>query len=99
MHVAIVGGGIVGLATAYQLTKAGLRLTIIDRDPEGDSASIGNAGGIAVTEVFPAASPGVWWRALGWMADPLGPLAIRPRHALNLLPWFTHFAASGSSSE
>lgn len=99
MRVAIVGAGIIGLAAAYHLRKAGVRATVIDRDPEGDNASIGNAGGIAVTEVYPAAAPGVWWRAFGWMADPLGPLAIRPQHALRLVPWLVRFAASASSRE
>ena len=99
LRVVVVGAGIVGLASAYHLVKAGARVTVIDRDPEGDNASTGNAGGIAVTEVYPAASPGVWWRAFGWMADPLGPLAIRPRHALALLPWLLRFAASASPRE
>jgi D-amino-acid dehydrogenase len=43
-----VGAGIVGLATAYHLVKGGARVTVIDRDPEGDRCSFGNAGGIAV---------------------------------------------------
>src|SRR5215469_12498739 len=56
LRVAIVGAGIVGLAVAYQLTKsaARTRVTVIDREPDADGASTINAGGIAVTEVFPA---------------------------------------------
>jgi D-amino-acid dehydrogenase len=98
-HVAVVGAGIVGLAVAYHLTKGGAQVTLIDRDPEGDNASSGSAGGIAVTEVFPASSPGVLWRAFGWMLDPLGPLAIRPRHAPKLVPWLFHFAIAGPPAE
>jgi len=63
------------------LVKGGANVTLIDRDPGGDKASFGNAGGIAVTEVMPASAPRVLWRALGWMLDPLGPIAVRPRHA------------------
>ena len=99
IRVAVVGAGVVGLAAAYHLAKAGARVTIIDGDPEKDGASFGNAGGIAVTEVFPACSPGVWRRVFGWLADPLGPLAIRPNHALKLIPWLLRFAVSASTDE
>src|SRR6202043_466566 len=71
-RIAVVGAGVVGLAVAYHLVKGGANVTLIDRDPAGDKASFGNAGGIAVTEVMPASAPRVLWRALGWMLDPLG---------------------------
>jgi D-amino-acid dehydrogenase len=92
LHVVIVGGGIVGLSVAYHLVEAGAQVTVVDRDPEGDKASIGNAGGIAVTEVVPASAPGTLWRVFGWMFDPLGPLAVRPSHAPKLIPWLVRFA-------
>jgi D-amino-acid dehydrogenase len=99
IHIAVVGAGIVGLAVAYHLIKDGARVTLIDRDPEGDSASVGNAGGIAVTEVMPASAPGSLWRVFGWMLDPLGPLAVRPTHALKLIPWLSRFAQAGTQRE
>jgi D-amino-acid dehydrogenase len=99
IRIAVVGAGVVGLAVSYHLAKAGARVTVIDCEPQKDGASFGNAGGIAVTEVFPAASPGVWWRVFGWLADPLGPLAIRPRHAPKLIPWLVRFALSASARE
>ena len=101
LRVAIVGAGVIGLATAYQLARSGTghQVTVIDRDPEADGASTVNAGGIAVTEVFPAGSPGVWWRAFGWMRDPLGPLSIRAPHALKLLPWLIRFASASRARE
>lgn len=99
IRIAVVGAGVIGLAVAYHLVTAGARVTVIDGGPDKDGASFGNAGGIAVTEVFPAASPGVWWRVFGWLADPLGPLAIRPAHAAKLLPWLLRFALSASAPE
>lgn len=98
-HVTIVGAGIIGLAVAYHLVKAGQRVTVIDRDPEGDKVSFGNAGAIAVTEVIPASSPAVWAKVFGWMVDPLGPLAVRPAHAPALIPWLWQFARAGLPSE
>jgi D-amino-acid dehydrogenase len=99
LNVAVVGAGIIGLSVAYHLVKAGASVTVIDQYPEGDKASCGNAGGIAVTEVVPAAGPGTLWRAFGWMMDPLGALAIRPSHAPKLIPWLLRFAQSGRPLE
>ena len=99
MRVAIVGAGIVGLAVAFHLVRYQARVTVIDRDPEGDKASFGNAGGIAVTEVVPASAPEVFRRALNWMLDPLGPVSIRPSHAPALIPWLWRFAKSGGPAE
>ncbi|MDQ0654051.1 NAD(P)/FAD-dependent oxidoreductase [Pseudomonas cedrina] len=98
-HVIVIGAGIVGLATAHHLLKEGVRVTVVDRDPEGDKASFGNAGGIAVTEVIPASVPGLFWKVPGWLLDPLGPLAIRPSHAPRLMPWLLRFASAGKPSE
>jgi D-amino-acid dehydrogenase len=95
----VVGAGIVGLATAYHLLARGATVTVVDRDVDGDKASFGNAGGIAVTEMVPASAPGIAWRALGWMMDPLGPLSIRPAHAPRLLPWLAAFARAGRPAE
>lgn len=97
--MAVVGGGIIGLAVAYHLTLSNVKVTLIDRDPEGDKTSIGNAGAIAVTEVVPASTPSIFRRIPGWMCDPLGPLSIRPRHAIRLIPWLIRFARAGSPQE
>jgi D-amino-acid dehydrogenase len=99
LRVVIVGAGVIGLATAYHLWQAGAEVTIVDRAPEGDKASFGNAGGIAVTEVIPASVPGIAWRLPGWLLDPLGPLAVRPSYAPRLLPWLLRFSRAGSTKE
>ena len=98
-HSLVVGAGVVGLATAFHLRKDGLGVTVVDRDPEGDKASFGNAGGIGITEVVPAAVPGVFWRVPGWLFDPLGPLALRPSHAPKLIPWLWRFSRSAAPRE
>ncbi|MFC6338025.1 FAD-dependent oxidoreductase [Pseudomonas sp. CCM 7891] len=98
-HVIVIGAGIVGLSTAHHLLREGAEVTLIDRDPAGDKASFGNAGGIAVTEVIPASVPGLFFKVPGWLLDPLGPLAIRPAHAPKLIPWFLRFSKAGSAAE
>jgi D-amino-acid dehydrogenase len=95
----VIGAGIVGLSTAYRLSEDGLAVTVVDRDPAGDKASFGNAAGIAVTEVWPASVPGLAWKVPGWLADPLGPLAVRPTHLPRLIPWLWRFARAGEPSE
>jgi D-amino-acid dehydrogenase len=97
--VIVIGAGIIGLAAAHHLQRAGAQVTIVDRDPEGDKASLGNAGGIAVTEVVPASLPGLWWRVPGWLLDPLGPLAVRPIHAPKIISWLTRFARCATPRE
>jgi D-amino-acid dehydrogenase len=97
--VVVVGAGIVGLAVAYHLHRDGLPVTVLDLAPEGDKASFGNAGGIAVTEVVPASVPGIIWQVPRWLLDPLGPLAIRPAYAPRLLPWLRLFLKAGKPPE
>ena len=87
-HVIVVGGGIVGLSCAWAAQKRGFRVTVVDRDFDGDRASHGNAGGIAVTECIPLSLSGLGLKPVKWLLDPLGPLAIRVSHAPRMLPWF-----------
>jgi D-amino-acid dehydrogenase len=95
----VIGAGIVGLSTAYRLSGDGVAVTIVDRDPAGDKASFGNAAGIAVTEVLPASVPGLAWKVPGWLLDPLGPVAVRPAHLPQLIPWLWRFARAGRPAE
>jgi D-amino-acid dehydrogenase len=95
-RVLIIGGGIVGLATAQALIARGHPITVLDPDPEGDSASWGNAGGIALPEIVPASAPGVFLKVPGWLMDPLGPLSLRPLHLPRMIPWLWHFSRVAS---
>jgi D-amino-acid dehydrogenase len=93
-RVVVIGAGVVGLSCAFHLRADGHAVTVLDPAPDGDKCSWGNAGGIGVTEVAPAAVPGVFRRVPGWLLDPLGPLALRPAHAPRMLPWLRAFAAA-----
>ncbi|MDL2408902.1 FAD-binding oxidoreductase [Rhizobium calliandrae] len=97
--VVVIGAGIVGLSVAFEALQGGATVTIVDRDPAGDKASFGNAGGIAVTEVVPASVPGLWKKVPLWLLDPLGPLTLRIGHAPRMVPWLWNFARVGSPSE
>jgi D-amino-acid dehydrogenase len=98
-HVHVIGSGIVGLSCARALVQEGYRVTVIDRDPAGDKASFGNAGGLGITEIIPASVPGLAWKVPGWLFDPLGPLSLRARHLPALTPWLLRFLKAGNWPE
>lgn len=92
--VIVVGAGVVGIATAFQLRLAGFEVTLLDRGEPAMETSYGNAGALAVSDVIPLAEPGVLRKVPGWMLDPLGPLALRWRYLPTLAPWLLRFLAA-----
>jgi D-amino-acid dehydrogenase len=56
--VLIIGGGIIGLSSAYYLSKAGYDVTILDKGDLTDNCSFGNAGMIVPSHFVPLAAPG-----------------------------------------
>ena len=101
LHVAVIGAGIVGAATAVELSKAGHAVTIIEAgEPGGEqAASHGNGAWISPGSIIPMSTPGLWRRVPGFLADPLGPLTIRWRHLPRLAPWLIRFVRAGATVE
>lgn len=95
-HVVVIGAGIVGAASAFNLVQAGHRVTIIEPGDPGDThaTSYGNAGWLSSHSVLPPASPGVWKQVPKWLADPLGPLAIRWKYLPKATPWLIRYLAA-----
>jgi len=96
-HVVVVGAGAVGCATAIEALRAGLRVTLLEPEAPGgpQATSYGNAGWLSSHSVVPPALPGAWRKVPGWLADPLGPLAVRWRYLPRALPWLLRYLASG----
>lgn len=94
-EVAIIGAGIVALATAQALTTAGRRVVLIERGGIAAATSAGNAGALAFSDVLPLASSGKIRQVPKWLMDPLGPLAIPPAYALRIAPWLLRFWRAG----
>lgn len=87
-HILIVGGGVIGLSTAYYCARRGLCVTLLDRNPEQrDGCSFGNAGMIVPSHFVPLAAPGMVELGLKWMWNPESPFWIKPRLDPDLLNW------------
>ncbi len=81
----IVGAGIVGLASAFELARRGREVVVVDALTTPDGASTGNAGWIVPAQSGPVPAPGLVWQSMKWMARRESPLYIRPRLDLGLM--------------
>ena len=93
-QIHIIGGGVVGLCSAYFLQKEGVQVTIIDKTDLSDGASHGNAGMIVPSHFVPLASPGVISQGIKWMFDNKSPFYIKPRLSIELAQWMWKFYRS-----
>ena len=65
MKIAVIGAGIVGVSTAYELTRQGHTVTVFERHGSvGEETSFANAGVVAPGYVTPWAAPGMPWKVL-----------------------------------
>jgi D-amino-acid dehydrogenase len=90
--VVVVGGGAIGAATAYELTRRGARVTLLERSGDAGGCSFGNAGLICPSHADALASPAAVRDGLGFLARRDSPLRVRPRPAL--VPWLARFGAA-----
>ncbi|MBX2898490.1 MAG: FAD-dependent oxidoreductase [Cyclobacteriaceae bacterium] len=91
MKVTIIGGGIVGLSSAYYLNRAGHEVTIIEKGDLSDGCSHGNAGMIVPSHIIPLAAPGMIAKGIRWMFNSTSPFYVKPRLNLELLHWGYQF--------
>jgi len=92
--VVIIGGGIIGLCSAYYLQKEGHQVTIVDQSNLDGGASYVNAGFLAPSHIIPLSAPGVMKNGLKWMFDKTSPLYIKPRLDLDFIKWVWAFNKS-----
>lgn len=95
----IIGGGIVGLFTAYFLQKEGIEVSIIDRTDLKDNCSTGNAGMIVPSHIIPLAAPGMIAKGISWMFSSKSPFYIHPRFDYKLLQWSLLFFKSANQKQ
>lgn len=92
--VLIVGGGVIGLASAYELSRAGAKVIVIDKSDPGYGCSYGNAGWITPCFSMPLPMPGMLFKSIGWLTDPESPLYIKPELSPTLIRWLFRFLRS-----
>ncbi len=79
-RVTVIGGGVIGLATAYALVREGFSVDLIEaRDSLASATSLANGGQLSYRYVAPLADAGVPWQALGWLMQGESPLRLRLR--------------------
>lgn len=87
----IIGGGIVGLFSAYFLQKEGIEVQVIDKGDMQQNCSTGNAGMIVPSHIIPLAAPGMISKGISWMFSSKSPFYIQPRLDAKLLSWCLQF--------
>lgn len=85
--IAVVGAGIIGVASALALARQGRKVLVIDAQGPGLGASYGNAGHLATEQVFPIADLSILKRLPGMLMDPMGPLRMDWKYLPRALPW------------
>lgn len=96
-RLVIVGGGIIGLCSAWEATQRGFQVTVLDASPvDREGCSFGNAGMIVPSHVVPLAAPGAVALGLKWMWNPESPFYIKPRVSGELFKWGWHFWRSAT---
>jgi len=89
--VSIIGGGIIGLCSAYYLAKEGYEVVVFDKSDMNDGCSYGNAGMIVPSHIIPLAQPGMIAQGIKWMFDSHSPFYVKPRLNMDLMKWGLQF--------
>ena len=95
----VIGGGAIGVCTAYFLAEQGRSVTLLERGDISSGSSYGNAGLIAIDHAIPMPAPGVLSQGLRWMLDSSGPFYIKPRLDPDLVRWLWQFRGACKSEK
>lgn len=88
MHIAIVGAGIIGVSTAYELAADGHQVTVFERHASvAEGASFANAGVLAPGYVTPWAAPGMPAKVIGHLLARYAPVRVTRPLAMADLGW------------
>lgn len=99
MKVVVLGGGVIGVTTAYYLANAGHEVTVLDRQSgPALETSFANAGEVSPGYSSPWAGPGVPIKAVKWLLMRHGPLAIRPSLDPAMWSWVLKMLRNCTSS-
>lgn len=92
--VIVIGGGIVGLSTAYYLKEEGHDVVVLDKGNLIGGASNVNAGYLTPSHIVPMAAPGMISKGIKWMFNASSPFYVKPRLNKDLIEWGLKFMKS-----
>jgi D-amino-acid dehydrogenase len=98
-NVVVIGGGIIGLSSAFYLQRSGHSVSVIDKGDFSDNCSYGNAGYICPSHFIPLATPGIVWKGLKWMLNSRSPFYVRPSLNRDLVDWGIKFIKSATNKK
>ena len=96
MKAVVIGGGIIGLSSAYYLQKGGWEVTVLDKTDLSDSCSYGNLGMIVPSHFVPLAAPGMLAQGIRWMFSKKSPFYVKPSLNRDLISWGIKFIRSAT---
>ncbi|AGS24487.1 D-amino acid dehydrogenase [Rhizobium etli] len=98
MKVIVLGAGIVGVTSAYQLARSGHDVTVIDRQPgPALETSFANAGEVSFGYCSPWAAPGIPMKAMKWLFMEHAPLILRPKIDAAMIGWMIKMLSNCTS--
>ncbi len=92
--ILVIGGGVIGVCSAYYLAQQGLEVKLLEAGEICAGASFGNAGLILPSHIEPLATPNALGQGLRWLLNPESPFYIKPRLSLSLASWLWRFRAA-----
>jgi D-amino-acid dehydrogenase len=99
MKTIVLGAGIVGVTSAYQLARAGHDVTVIERQPgPALETSFANAGEVSFGYCSPWAAPGIPAKAVKWLFMKHPPLILRPKVDVAMLSWLVRMLSNCTSA-
>ena len=94
-HIAVIGAGITGITTAYNLVKRGCRVTVFDRQPYAAmETSFANGGQLSASNAEVWNSWATVMKGMKWMFTPGAPLLVNPTPTWHKLSWMAEFVAA-----
>ena len=98
MRVVVLGAGVIGVTSAYQLMKAGHEVTVVDRQPgPALETSFANAGEVSFGYCSPWAAPGIPKKAIKWLLMEHAPLILRPKVDGAMISWLVQMLRNCTS--
>ena len=99
-EVLVIGGGVIGVCTAYYLARSGSQVTLLEEHQIGGrmASSYGNIGLLTPSHSEPVAAPQVLRQGLRWLFNPVSPLYLKPRWDADLARWLLGFRAACSAA-